>query len=508
MKLFFIFLFYICGFFLLLHGAVSPQDVVEARKTLFAKQSTAEQKSSALAVLKQGADANLRDAVYWYAWMRFYGRGGMPSDKKESFKYFMKSAEMEHPRGLYWVGYLYALGQGVEKNIGLARSFMQRAADTGQVEQMRSFAYNCLSGRYFPRDYANAVKYYQNCANKGDAHSMYQLGYCHAHGLGVKRDAAAAFKFYCMAADKGDKDAQFRAAMMSFFRNGTKRDDNLSFKYLSMAAGQGHLKATYRLGNCYYFGFGVKQDFSKALEYFHRAAGKGEPESMVSIGYCYFRGFGVKQDLKEACKWYEKAAAKKNTSAYLQLARIYFYGMGVEKNYEKSFKYYSLIEQSSSYQLKRISASELARFYEDGIVVPKDLSKAFKYYDYAWSSEGRIKAGTALLNGIGTEKSARKALDKFLKSVEIDKSPLGAYHAAKILLSGDTSIDKDNRKALELLTFSAQKQYVPAMRELSKIYSKGIDGISADAETAQKWEDLSKETPVRNDIYYYGSSHL
>lgn len=39
-------------------------------------------------------------------------------------------------------------------------------------------------------------------------------------------------------------------------------------------------------------------------------------------------------------------------------------------------------------------------------------------------------------------------------------------------------------------------------------FCDGITGISADAETAQKWEDLSKETPVRNDIYYYGSAHL
>ncbi len=495
-------------FFGALYGAISINDIADARKTILDKNSSAEKKITSMNILKQGADANLQDAVYWYAWMRFYGKGGLNADKAEAFRYFMKSAEQGYPRGLYWVGYLYATGEGTVKNAELAREFMQKAADTNKVEQMRSFAYNCLSGRYFPKDEAAAVVYYKKCADKGDAHSMYQLGFCYAHGRGVKRDAALAFKYYCMAADKGDKDAQYRAAMMSFFRNGTHRDDDLSFKYLSKSAAQGHIKATYRLGNCYYFGFGVKQDFAKALEFFHRAAAKGEPESMVSIGYCYFRGFGVNTDLKEAVKWYEKAAAKKNTSAYLQLARIYFYGMGVEKNFKKSFEYYTLIEKGKNYQLKRICASEIAEFYEHGIVVDKDLTKAFKYYDYAWSSKGRIKAGLAWLNGIGTEKSAVKALEKFKDSVRVDKSPLGAYYAAEILLSGDKNIPPDNKQALEFLQLAAKSKYTPAMRKLAEIYRRGIYGAEVDEKAAQKLENLIKMTPILPEGYFYGSAHL
>lgn len=491
-----------------LHSEITMQNIADARKIILDKNSSAEAKTVSMIVLKQGADENLREAVYWYAWMRFYGKGGLSADKKESFKYFMKSAQQGHPRGLYWVGYLYATGEGTAKNAELARSFMQKAADTNNVEQMRSFAYNCLSGRYFQKDEKKAVLYYQKCADKGDAHSMYQLGYCYAHGRGVKRDAATAFKYYCMAAEKGDKDAQFRAAMMSFFRNGTKRDDDLSFRYLSKAAAQGHVKAIYRLGNCYYFGFGVKQDFAKALEFFHKAAEKGETESMVAIGYCYFRGFGVNPDWKEAVKWYKKAAEKKNISAYLQLARMYFQGTGLEKDFEKSFHYYMLISKSRDHQLKRISASEIAEFYEKGIVVAKDLKEAFRYYDYAWSSKGRIKTGIALLNGIGTEKSAVKALKKFRDSVRIDKSPLGAYYAAVILLSGAENIAPDNKQSVKFLQFAAGKKYIPAMRKLAEIYRNGIEGISVDAKAAAELEVAILKTPILPDEYFYGSAHL
>ncbi len=491
-----------------INAAVTPADITAARKVLLSSKSTALQKKSALSCLKDGAENNLYDAVYWYAWMRFYGKGDMTADKKEAFKWFSKSADSGHPRGIYWVGYLYAKGEGVEKNPSLARDFMKKAADTGQVEQMRSFAYNCLSGRYFPKDMETAVTYYKKCADKNDPHSMYQLGYCYAYGKGVTRNLSKAFEYYCMAADRGDKDAQYRAAMASFFRRGTKRDDALVFKYLTMAAEQGHLKATYRLGNCYYFGFGVKQDFSKALEFYHQAAAKGEKESMVSIGYCYFRGFGVAKDIITARKWYEKAAAKKSVSAYLQLARIYFYGIGTEKDYEKSFHYYTLIGKSKNYQLKRISASEIALFYERGIVVPENNEKAFYYNNYAWSSEGRIKAGLALKNGIGTQKSPDKALEKFKKSADIDKSPLGAYYAAMMILEKPDLSQTECKEAMDFLIFAAKKQYVPAMQKLSEIYRTGSFNIQMDKKEAEKWHSEAEKTTVYPDEYFYGSAHL
>ena len=88
----------------------------------------------------------------------------------------------------------------------------------------------------------------------------------------------------------------------------------------------------------------------------------------------------------------------------MQLARIYFAGEGVKQDVQKSFDYYMLIEKSKKEIEKRIIASEIAIFYEQGLVVEKDLEKAFYYNNRAYTNLGRIKAGVALLKGIGVKK--------------------------------------------------------------------------------------------------------
>ena len=99
-------------------------------------------------------------------------------------------------------------------------------------------------------------------------------------------------------------------------------------------------------------------------------------------------------------------------------------------------------------------------------------------------------------------------MKKFKDSVRVDKSPLGAYYAAVILLSGAENITPDNKQAVEFLRFAAEKKYIPAMRKLVEIYRNGIDGIAADAKAAAEFEALSRTTQILSDEYFYGSAHL
>ena len=55
---------------------VTPEMVVQARKDIFSNKRSAAEKQAALELLKKGADQKLTEAEYWYAWMRFYGKGG------------------------------------------------------------------------------------------------------------------------------------------------------------------------------------------------------------------------------------------------------------------------------------------------------------------------------------------------------------------------------------------------------------------------------------------------
>ena len=483
-------------------------NVSELRKIITAKKSEPSAVCDAMQKLKSAADRHQTDAEYWYAWMRFYGKGKQPADRGEAFRYFTLAAEKNHPLALFWIGYFYGNGYVVAKDPVKAREYMQRSADTGNLPQMLRFAQECIWHNYFPPDHKSAIEYLEKCVKRNYPPAIYELARCYARGIGVKRSRSKAFELYCKAADLGHAESAYQAAMASFFNRGTKRDMALEFKYLSIAADKGHTEALYRLGNAHYFGFGTPQDFPEALKYFHRAAKKGSLDAITQIGYCYYRGFGVKKNLVEAVKWYEKAADKKYIGACMQLARLYFTGEGVKQDHQKSFDYYMLIEKSKKEIEKRIIASEIALFYEQGLVVEKDLSKAFYYNNRAYTNLGRIKAGVALLKGIGVEKNPARALEKFNKTVEIGKSPLGSFMAAMLYISNLEGVEFNPAKAEKLLILSAKSGYKPAMKVLANLYMTGQKGFTKKPLDAEKWQQKFLKTKDMPERYFISEPHL
>ena len=486
----------------------TPVNITALRKTITAKKSTPDEVSSAMQALKAAADKHVTEAEYWYAWLRFYGKGNMKADQAEALIYFHLAAEKNHPLALFWVGYFYGNGYFVEKNPQKAFDYMKRSADTGNLPQMHRFAQECIWGTYFHKDYKTAVEYLEKCKLRKYAPGIYELARCYSRGIGVKRNQKTAFQLYCRAADLGHAESAYQAAMASFFSRGTKSDKALELKYFSMAANKGHAEALFRVGNAHYFGFGTPQSFQEALKYFHKAAQKGSLDAVTTIGYCYYRGFGVEKDLAEAVKWYEKAAAKQDPGAYIQLARIYFNGEGVKQDFQKSFDYYMLVEKSKKEIKKRIVASEIALFYEQGLVVEKDLAKAFYYNNRAYTSLGRIKAGIALLNGIGVEKNPAEALKKFNKAVEIGKSPLAAYLASTLYISELQGVEFNPAAAEKLLLSAAQAGYKPAMKALTNLYMTGQKGFDKKPLEAEKWRQQYLKTPNRPTDSFIREPHL
>lgn len=507
--------FFLLLFLLTANGlfAENPDITVsDARKILFAKGTDSLKPADALDALHIWAQRGDIEGQYWYAWMRHYGKGDSPRDYQESFRYFTLTAEKDlatekHKQvviwAIHWIGLYHGNGWGIPKDPEKCLFYLKKAADTGCAEAMYLFASYCTAGNLIPKNFVLAKEYYERAAEKGYLQGIHGLAQCYRFAWGVKRDLKKAFELYLEAADKGYAPSQYEVAMASFFERGTRRDKDLEFKYFSLAAEQGHVNATYRLGNSYYFGFGTPQDFKTALKYFYRAAEKGSPDAMMQIGFCHTRGFGVKQDYAKALKWYEKAAAKNCYGAYLQLARAYFDGKGVPVDYQKSFDYYMKMERTSPN--KWIGAGEIAVFYERGLVVKQDFEKAFQYYDRGADNWEKLAAGIYLLTGRGTIKNPKRALQKFEDTVKYGKSSAGAFLAGSMYYTGK-EIEKNEKKALEYLLFSANAGYVPAMKLLSKAYRKGINGQKDEAK-AHNWEQKALTAPKTNRDFI-GSPHL
>ena len=121
-------------------AANPPVNVTALRKIITGKKSAPSAIADAMQQLKAAADQQNTEAEYWYAWMRFYGKGGQNADREEALKYFNLAAEKNHYWALYWVGYFYGNGYVVKKDPQKAREYMKRSADTGKLSQMHRFA--------------------------------------------------------------------------------------------------------------------------------------------------------------------------------------------------------------------------------------------------------------------------------------------------------------------------------------------------------------------------------
>ena len=91
-------------------------------------------------------------------------------------------------------------------------------------------------GEGVPEDYAEAAKWYHLAAERGDAEAQFSLGGLYFYGAGVPRDLAEAVKWYRRAAERGDFEAQIRLGNMYENGVGLPQDYVLSHMWFNLAA--------------------------------------------------------------------------------------------------------------------------------------------------------------------------------------------------------------------------------------------------------------------------------
>lgn len=73
-------------------------------------------------------------AFYMTGLFYFQGFGDMEQSFEESFNYFKKAAEMEHPEGTYMFGYMYYSGTGVKQDQNEGYKWILKAAELGSED--------------------------------------------------------------------------------------------------------------------------------------------------------------------------------------------------------------------------------------------------------------------------------------------------------------------------------------------------------------------------------------
>jgi len=127
-----------------------------------------------------------------------------------------EAAALGHPPAQLQLGELYKTGQGVDQDLGQARTWFRRAANGGNVLAMHRIGVMTARGDGGPADTAEAIGWFELAANRGLVDSQYNLGAIYhpsdnGEPSGVQ-DAGEAYYWYSLAAKNGDQQASPLAA--------------------------------------------------------------------------------------------------------------------------------------------------------------------------------------------------------------------------------------------------------------------------------------------------------
>jgi len=206
---------------------------------------------------------------------------------KRQFAALKAQAEKGDAQAQFSLGFLYASGTGVSRDLSKAAKWHRKAAEQGLARAQFRVAYEYINGIGVKVDPIEAVRWLRRAAEQGLAEAQFELGHCYAVGEGVAENPGDAAMWYRKAADQ------------------------------NLAAAQ------HALGNCYFEGYGVTKDIPDGVIWTRKAAEQGFAPAEDALGMCYAKGKGMPQDYLEAYKWFDLAAAQggeHNTDAKINLS--------------------------------------------------------------------------------------------------------------------------------------------------------------------------------------------
>jgi TPR repeat protein len=229
---------------------------------------------------------------------------GIPKDMTAAIRWFRRASDGGGASAEYNLSVIYRRGDGLPQDEQQALLWLTKAANHDFIPALREMGFRAA----YPRvgaaaDIPTALQRYKRAAELGDAISQAVLGDIFSNGELVKPDYEQAAKYYRMAADQGQRDGQFGLAVRYTLGQGTPVDQGEAMRLFKAAADQGHADAQYDLGVMYELGQGAEADPPSAAHYYQLAAEQGVVKAEYRIGVLLSKGVGVQADRVSAYKW-------------------------------------------------------------------------------------------------------------------------------------------------------------------------------------------------------------
>jgi len=350
------------------------------------------------------------------------------------------------------------------------------------------------------------INAWRESSNSGSPEGMWLYGECLKKGVVVNIDKDLAFKFFMSSAKLGNSASMTEVGQCYLKGNGIERDHKEGIRWLRNAADENCAEAMRLLS--YYYDKGEKgftKDPYMAFAYCQKSSELGNMWSLAELGVYYCDGKVAKYDRKEAFKLFSKAAEAGETFGMTKVGEFYLAGVVVQKDENKGFSLIFKAAQDSDNDLAKYLLGDCYRY---GKGVDKNEYEAFNWYEKAAilnNMNAIDKIADCYFYGIGCDKDPTKAFENYEKAAELGSASslnmLGIKFYSKGLI-----VEKNLTKAIDYYEKAANKDYEPAMINLSDSYLIG-EGVPKDPSKAFFWcekaADLGFSIALNNLGYYF-----
>ena len=257
-------------------------------------------------------------------------------------------------------------------------------------------------------------------------------------------------------------------------------------KWFKKAAKHGHPGATYYYGYQLFNGMGIAQDKKAGISCFTKASKLGFPMADYQLGLIYRDGNGVEKDVNKAFEYIKSAALHGNGNAKWELGNMYLKGEGTAVDYYFATQWLAEVApKTHKKEMNELLKEDNEGTYSQYLMglrkyyVDKDYVAAYDYFkqvDKAKNPEGATMMGVCLANEKYEKQNLKKAIKTLTKASE--NSNIATYYLASMYESG-TGVDKDEKKAIELMQKAADAGIAKAQCNLGNRYMTG-NGVPKD----------------------------
>lgn len=173
-------------------------------------------------LFKEASDKNDPDAIFYQTYFQLKDMQSHSSEDEyhkiaESLRKVL-SITPNHSDALYYLGYLYENGFGVEQDFKSALHFYSRSTEASEgkdgkpIYKTANILFNGSAKGYVNKP--KAICLYKKAADLGDCDAAYILGVLYEEGVQVEKNEETARNYYNISAKKGNTDALFNLGLL------------------------------------------------------------------------------------------------------------------------------------------------------------------------------------------------------------------------------------------------------------------------------------------------------